>query len=39
MVVFTIVVPPQLLGMPNYLLMSNFDVFGIIRLITGAPPA
>ena len=37
MVVFTIVVPPQLLGMPNYLLMSNFDVFGIIRLITGAP--
>ena len=35
MVVFTIVVPPQLLGMPNYLLMSNFDVFGIIRLITG----
>ena len=37
MVVFTIVVPPQLLGMPNYLLMSIFDVFGLIQLITGKP--
>lgn len=37
MVVFTIVVPPQLLGMPNYLLMSDFDIFGLIRLITGHP--
>ena len=33
--VFTIIVPPQILSMPNYLLMKNFDVFGIYSLITG----
>lgn len=25
MVILTIIVPPQMLGMPNYLLMKNFD--------------
>lgn len=33
--VFTIIVPPQILSMPNYLLMQNFDIFGLIGLITG----
>ncbi len=35
LVVFTIMVPPQLLNMGNYLLMKNFDFFGIIEAITG----
>ncbi len=37
LVVFTIMVPPQLLNMGNYLLMKNFDFFGIIESITGSP--
>ncbi len=37
LVVFTIMVPPQLLNMGNYLLMKNFDFFGIIEAITGTP--
>ena len=36
-VVFTIIVPPQLVMMPMYMQFKNFDIFGIIRLITGQP--
>ncbi len=36
-VIFTIIVPPQMLNLSNYLLVRNFDIFGIIELITGAP--
>ncbi len=35
LVILTIVVPPQMLNMANYLLMRNFDFFGIIEAITG----
>lgn len=35
--VFTIVVPPQMLNIPNHLLMKNLDFFGLIGAITGAP--
>lgn len=35
LVVFTIMVPPQMLNMSNYLLMKNFDIFGFIEAITG----
>lgn len=34
-VIFTIIVPPQMINIPNYLLFSDFDIFGIIGLITG----
>lgn len=34
-VILTIVIPPQMLNMANYLLMRNFDVFGIIEAVTG----
>ncbi len=34
-VIFTVIVPPQMINLPNYLLFSDFDLFGIIRLITG----
>ncbi len=36
-VIFTIIVPPQILNLSNYLLVKNFDIFGIIKAITGAP--
>ncbi|MBR3927491.1 MAG: carbohydrate ABC transporter permease [Clostridia bacterium] len=35
--VFTIVVPPQMFMLPQYLFFKEFDIFGIIRLITGEP--
>lgn len=34
-VIFTIVVPPQMTNMPNYLLFHDFDFFGIYRAVTG----
>ena len=37
LVIFTIMVPPQMLNMSNYLLMKNFDIFGLIEAITGSP--
>lgn len=37
LVIFTVIVPPQMINIPNYLLFSDFDVFGIIHLITGSP--
>lgn len=36
LVIFTIVVPPQMLNLANYLLMQDFDVFGIIGAISGS---
>lgn len=35
LVILTIVIPPQMLNMANYLLMRNFDIFGLIGAITG----
>ena len=35
-VLFTIMVPPQMLNIPNYLLMKNFDIFRLISTITGS---
>ena len=35
--VFTIVVPPQMFMLPQYLFFKEFDIFGIITLITGSP--
>jgi multiple sugar transport system permease protein len=35
--IFTIVVPPQMLNIPNHLLMKNLDFFGLIQALTGAP--
>lgn len=35
-VIFTIIVPPQMVNLPNYMLFSDFDIFGIIHAITGA---
>lgn len=37
MVILTIIVPPQMLGMPNYLLMKNFVFFGLYGLLSGSP--
>ncbi len=34
-VILTIVVPPSVLMLPQYLFFRNFDIFGIIKLITG----
>lgn len=34
---FTIVVPPQLISLPTYFTFKNLDFFGIIHLITGSP--
>ena len=36
-VVFTIIVPPQVFMMPQYLFFRNFDIFGIITALTGKP--
>lgn len=35
LVVFTIIVPPQVFMLPQYLYFKEFDIFGIIRLLTG----
>ena len=35
-VIFTIIVPPQMVNLPNYLLFSDFDIFGMIHAVTGA---
>ena len=35
--VFTIVVPPQMFMLPQYLFFKEFDVFGLIRHFTGKP--
>lgn len=32
--IFTIIVPPQMINLPNYLLFSDFDIFNIIHTIT-----
>jgi len=34
-VIFTVIVPPQMINLPNYLLFSDFDIFGILGLIFG----
>lgn len=34
-VILTILIPPQLTSMPNYILFSSFDFFGIYQAITG----
>lgn len=36
-VILTIVVPQSVLMLPQYIFFRNFDVFGIIELITGSP--
>ena len=36
-VIFSLLVPPQLVIMPTYLNFKEFDIFGIIELIAGAP--
>ena len=36
-VVFTIIVPPQVFMLPQYVYFRNFDFFGIIKAITGKP--
>ncbi len=36
-VILTILIPPQITAMPNYVLFSSFDFFGIISAITGQP--
>lgn len=35
--IFTIVVPPQMFMLPQYLFFKEFDIFGIIRAVTGKP--
>lgn len=35
LMILSIMIPPQMLSIPNYLLMKNFDFFGIYHLITG----
>lgn len=37
LVVFTIVIPPQMLGLSNYMLMNSFDFFGLIQAVMGKP--
>lgn len=34
-VILTIVIPPQVLMLPQYMYFRNFDILGIIKLITG----
>lgn len=36
-VILTILIPPQITAMPNYVLFSSFDFFGIIGGLTGHP--
>ncbi|MBE5786347.1 MAG: carbohydrate ABC transporter permease [Clostridiales bacterium] len=35
LVIFTIVVPPQTISLPTFILFQDFDPFGIFRAITG----
>lgn len=37
LVLVTIMMPSQMVSIPNYIMMKNLDFFGIIRLITGSP--
>lgn len=37
LVLLQIIVPPQILIMPQYSLFKNFDIFGLITAFTGAP--
>ena len=34
--IFTVIIPPQMINLPNYLLFRDFDLFGIVKLATGA---
>ena len=36
-VIFSLLVPPQLIILPEYLNFKEFDIFGIIELISGKP--
>ncbi len=36
-VIFSLLVPPQLIVLPEYLNFREFDIFGIIELISGKP--
>ncbi len=36
-VILTIVIPPQVVMLPQYMYFRNFDIFGIIKAITGKP--
>ncbi len=36
-VIFSLLVPPQLIILPEYLNFREFDIFGIVELITGSP--
>lgn len=35
LVILTIIVPPQTIAIPNYMLFRNFDLFGLLRLVPG----
>ena len=37
LVIFTIIIPPQLIMVPLYMRFRFFDIFGIIEMITGKP--
>ncbi len=37
MLVFSIIIPPQMIAMPTYLMFSRFDVFGIFTALRGEP--
>jgi len=36
-VLFTIIIPPQMTNLPTYLLFKDFDLFGLIKTVTGQP--
>lgn len=35
LVIFTIVVPPQMMSLPTYMLFGDFDLFGVFHWLTG----
>jgi multiple sugar transport system permease protein len=35
LVIFTIIIPPQLINLPQYLFFLNFDILGIFRALLG----
>lgn len=37
LLLFTIVVPPQLISLPTYFSFQNVDFFGVIQFLSGAP--
>lgn len=37
LVVFTIIVPPQSMMLAQYISLQSFDIFGLIKAITGSP--